>query len=71
MPKTLTIKHDGKLVVSGYGTLRLGDTSLSTILTQALALRDNDHEEYAVDMEITIRFKDNVPDVRWVRDPHC
>lgn len=71
MSKILTIQHDGKLVVSGYGTLRLGETALSTILAQALSLRENDHEEYAADVNIIISFKDNEPQVRWEDDPKC
>jgi len=33
--KVLTIKHDGKLYVSGYGALQLGDRPLSDIVGEA------------------------------------
>lgn len=34
--KVLTIKHDGKLYVSGYGSLQLGDRPLSDIVAEAI-----------------------------------
>ena len=37
MPNHLTIRYDGNLAVSGYGTLRLGDTNLSSIIAHAFA----------------------------------
>lgn len=65
MSKTLTIKHDGQLVVSGYGTLLLGETPLHSVLVHALKLNENDREEYNVDLELTIHFKNSYPEVRW------
>ena len=65
MSKTLTIKHDGKLVVSGYGTFVLGETPVHSVLVHALKLNENDYETYNAEVELTIRFKDSLPDVRW------
>lgn len=65
MAKTLTIKHDGKLVVSGYGTFALGDTSVNGLLATALGLNETDYKEYEADVELTIQFKSSAPDVRW------
>ena len=36
--KLLTITHDGKIYVSSYGSLQLGETSLSDIVSEALEL---------------------------------
>lgn len=65
MAKTLTIKHDGKLVISGYGTFVLGDTSVNGLLATALGLNETDYKEYEADVELTIQFKNSTPDVRW------
>lgn len=65
MSKTLTIKHDGKVVVSGYGSFILGETPLHSVLVHALKLNENDFEEYNATVELSITFKNAVPDVRW------
>ena len=71
MPKVLTIRHDGKLAVSGFGTLVLGETPLSSVVAHALELGSHDYKEYEAEVEVLIRFKSNTPDVRWKEDGRC
>lgn len=70
MPKHLTITYDGTLAVSGYGTLRLGDTALSSIVAHAFAVNDMEHKEISAEVFISIRLKDDEPIVRW-EDEQC
>ena len=65
MSKTLTIRHDGKLVISGYGTFVLGETPIHSVLVQALKLNENDYETFNAEVELTIKFKDTVPKAWW------
>lgn len=71
MSKVLTITHDGKLVVSGFGTLTLGDTPLSTIVSHALSLNSGEYKEYEAEVEVYIRFKPNTPNVKWKERKEC
>lgn len=70
MPKHLTINYDGSLVISGYGTLRLGETNLSSIIAHAFSLNEMDHKEIPANVFISIRLKDDEPTVRW-EDEQC
>ena len=63
--KVLTIKHDGKMHVSGYGTLQLGDCNVSDIVAEALLLEKNEYQEYNAEVTMTIRLKDKQPKVVW------
>lgn len=63
--KVLTIKHDGKLYVSGYGALQLGDRALSDIVGEAMLLERNEYQELNAEVEITIKLKDKQPRVWW------
>ena len=65
MSKTLTIRHDGKLVISGYGTFVLGEAPIHSVLVQALKLNENDYETFNAEVELTIKFKDNTPKAWW------
>lgn len=65
MPNHLTIRYDGNLVISGYGTLRLGDTNLSSIIAHAFALSEMEYKEIAADVFISIKLKDDEPAVQW------
>lgn len=71
MPKILTIRHDGKLVVSGFGTLVLGETPLSSVVAHALELGEVEYKEYEAEVEVFIRFKPTTPDVQWREDEQC
>ena len=71
MPKTLVIRHDGKLVVSGFGTLVLGETPLSNVVAHALELGEVEYKEFEAEVEVSIRFKPTTPDVRWREDESC
>lgn len=66
MSKVLTISHDGNLVISGYGTLRLGDTNLSSIIAHAFSLNELDHKEIPAKVYISIHLKDADPKVEWM-----
>lgn len=70
MPKHLTISYDGSLVISGYGTLRLGETNLSSVISHAFALKETDHKEIPANVFISIKLKDDEPTVRW-EDESC
>ena len=71
MPKVLTIRHDGKLVVSGFGTLVLGETPLSSVVAHALELGEVEYKEYEAEVEVFIRFKSTTPEVHWKEDEEC
>lgn len=71
MPNILTIRHDGKLVVSGFGTLVLGETPLSSVVAHALELGEVEYKEFEAEVEVSIRFKPTTPDVRWKEDESC
>lgn len=71
MPKVLTIHHDGKLAVSGFGTLVLGETPLSSVVAHALDLGDVEYKEFEAEVEVSIRLKPTTPDVRWKEDESC
>ena len=63
--KVLTIKHDGKIFVSGYGALQLGDRMLSDIVGEAMLLEKNEYQELNAEVTVTIRLKDKQPKVVW------
>ena len=63
--KVLTIKHDGKLYVSGYGALQLGDRPLSDIVGEAMLLEKNEYQELNAEVTVTIKLKDKQPKVWW------
>lgn len=63
--KVLTIKHDGKLYVSGYGALQLGDRALSDLVGEAMLLERNEYQELNAEVELTIKLKDKQPKVWW------
>ena len=63
--KVLTIKHDGKLYVSGYGALQLGDRPLSDIVGEAMLLEKNECQELNAEVMVTIKLKDRQPKVWW------
>ena len=63
--KVLTIEHDGRLYVSGYGALQLGDRSLSDIVSEAMLLEKNEYQEYNAEVTMTIKLKDKQPKVVW------
>lgn len=71
MPKVLTIRHDGKLVVSGFGTLVLGETPLSSVVAHALELGEVEYKEFEAEVEVSIRFKPTTPEVHWKEDEEC
>lgn len=71
MPKVLTIRHDGKLAVSGFGTLVLGEKPLSSVVAHALELGSHDYKEYEAEVEVFIRFKPTTPEIRWREDEQC
>lgn len=71
MPKKLTIQHDGKLTVSTFGTLALGDVPLSSVVADALNLRGSDYKDFEAEVFISFRFKDKVPKVQWEGDESC
>ena len=70
MPKHLTITYDGKLAISGYGTLCLGDTALSSIVAHAFDVNGTEHKEVSAEVFISIRLKDDKPIVQW-EDARC
>ena len=63
--KVLTIKHDGKLYVSGYGALQLGDRALSDLVGEAMLLERNEYQELNAEVVLTIKLKDKQPKVWW------
>jgi hypothetical protein len=63
--KVLKIRHDGKLIVSTLGTLVLGETALADVISQALSLKEGEYKECTAEVDMYIRFKPGVPDVRW------
>lgn len=63
--KKLTIKHDGKLTVTGYGTVNLGDCPLHSVISAAMDLGIDDYKECFADVTIEIKLKPNVPTARW------
>ena len=63
--KVLTIKHDGRLYVSGYGSLQLGDRTLSDIVGEAMLLEKNEYQELNAEVTVTIKLKDKQPKVVW------
>lgn len=63
--KLLTITHDGKLYVSSYGSLQLGESSLSDIVSEALGLGKNEYQELNAEVVMTIKFKDMHPKAWW------
>ncbi len=65
MNKVLKIRHDGKLIVSTLGTLVLGETSLSDVISQAISLKEGEFRECTAEVEMYIRFKPGIPDVCW------
>lgn len=65
MSKVLTIRHDGKLVVSGFGSFVLGETPFGNIVSHALSLGASDYKEYDAEVEVYIRFKPSEPKVYW------
>lgn len=71
MSKVLTIHHDGKLVVSGFGTLVLGETPLASVVAHALEMGEVEYKEFAAEVEVNIRFKPSTPDVQWREDEQC
>lgn len=65
MNKVLKIRHDGKLIVSTLGTLVLGETSLSDVISQAISLKEGEFRECTAEVEMYIRFKPGIPAVCW------
>ena len=63
--KVLTIRHDGKLYVSGYGALQLGDRALSDLVGEAMLLERNEYQELNAEVTLTIKLKDKQPKVWW------
>lgn len=68
MSNRLTIDYDGTLAVSGYGTIRLGDTNLSSILAHAFVLGEMEYKEIPATVHISIKLKDEQPAVKWEDD---
>ena len=63
--KTLTITHDGKILVSGYGLLQLGDLSFSDIISDALMMDKTELRELNAEVTFTLTLKDKQPQARW------
>lgn len=64
--KTLNINYDGKIYVTGYGMLRLGDMDLSTIVSDALLMDKNEFRELNARVTIKLTLKDLLPEARWI-----
>jgi len=63
--KTLTITHDGKILVAGYGVLQLGDMSLADIVSDALMMDKTELRELNAEVTFTLTLKDKQPQARW------
>ena len=63
--KTLTITHDGKILVSGYGVLMLGDLKLADIVSEALLIDKTELRELNAEITFTLTLKDLHPQARW------
>lgn len=63
--KTLTINYDGKIYVTGYGVLRLGDLDFANIVSDALLMDKNEFRELNAQVTFTLTLKDLIPQVRW------
>lgn len=63
--KLLTVKHDGKIFVSGYGSFQLGDRSLSDIIGEAMGLDKTEYQELNAEVVVTIKVKEKNPKVWW------
>ena len=63
--KTLTITHDGKILVSGYGVLMLGDLKLADIVSEALLIDKTELRELNAECTLTLTLKDLQPQARW------
>lgn len=64
--KTLNINYDGKIYVTGYGMLRLGDMDLSTIVSEALLMDKNEFRELNARVTFKLTLKDLLPEARWI-----
>lgn len=61
----LTIKHDGRILVTGYGSFQLGDQSLSDIVSEAMGLDKTEYQELNAEVVVTIKMKEKNPKVWW------
>lgn len=64
--KTLTITYDGKIYVTGFGTLRLGDLDLSNIVSDAMLMDKDEFRELNAQVTFTLTLKDMLPQARWI-----
>ena len=62
----LTIKHDGKILVTGYGAFQLGDHSLSDIVSEAMGLDKTEYRELNAEVVVTIKMKEKNPKAWWI-----
>ena len=63
--KTLTITHDGKILVSGYGVLKLGELNFSDIVSDSLLMDRTELRELNAEVTFTLTLKDQQPQARW------
>lgn len=63
--KKLTITHDGKILVSGYGVFMLGELNFSDIVSDALLMDKTELRELNAEVTFTLTLKDKLPQARW------
>ena len=63
--KTLTITHDGKIQVAGYGVFRLGDLDFYSILSDSLLIDKEEFQELNAQVTFSLTLKDKLPQARW------
>ena len=63
--KILKVNYDGKILVSGYGVLKLGDWDFATIISDALLMDKEEYRELNAQVTFTLTLKDKLPQARW------
>ena len=64
--KTLTVTHDGKIQVSGYGVFKLGDLDFASIISDSLLMDKEEYRELNAQVTFTLTLKDKQPQARWI-----
>lgn len=63
--KTLTVTHDGKILVTGYGVFKLGDLDFASIISDSLLMDKEEYRELNAQVTFTLTLKDKQPQARW------